>query len=130
MRSQPASYYGTLALVASCALGAVLVFGFPFCFAPGWANGWPGGFTIYRVWSAGMTAYVFAMMMTAGIGIGALIALPLRVFPPVRRHAALIFCAWLVLWTSFTALACTMAYHEIYASTLVMWPNGYPSGVP
>jgi hypothetical protein len=126
MRSLNAANYGMVALAASGAFGAELVFGFQFWFAPGWANGWPGGFTIYRVWSAGMTAYLFIALMTAGIGSGALIALLLSHFSPVRRRAALAFCAWLVLWTGLTAFTCAIAYCEIYASTLQMWPNGYP----
>jgi hypothetical protein len=130
MRSLPASSYGTLALAAFCALGAELILEFPFWFSPGWANGWPGGFTIHRVWSAGMTADLCIMMMTAGIGIGASIVRLLCLVPPARRWVGSIFFVWLVLWTVLTALIDTVAYREIYASTLEMWPNGYPDGGP
>jgi hypothetical protein len=130
MRSAPAASYGRLALWAFGALAAELVIGFPFAFSPGWANGWPCGLTIHRVWSAGMTAYLFVLMITVGMGAGATITSLLRLLPPVRRRSESFFRAWLMLWTALTAVACTMAYRDAYASTLEMWPDGYPIHMP
>ena len=126
MRRLPVVDYGALAFMALGALAVELIFGFQFYFAPGWANGWPGGLSIYRVWSAGMTAYLFIMMMTVGIGVGATAIFLLCRFPAVRRRSAAVFWTWLVILTGLTAVVCTLAYCEIYASTLEMWPNGYP----
>ncbi len=130
MRSMPAATYGRLALWAFGALAAELVIGFPFAFSPGWANGWPGGLTIHRVWSAGMTISLFVMMMTVGTGAGATITYLLCLLPPARRRSASLFRAWLILWTGLTALVCTMAYRDAYASALEMWPNGYSVASP
>lgn len=47
-------------------------------------------------------------------------------FPAVRHRSTLVFWTWLVILTGLTALVCTLAYREIHASTLQMWPNGYP----
>ena len=73
MRTLSQGTYGGLCLLALLALGAEVVASFPFFFAPGWANGWPGGLTIYLVWSAWLTVTLFVMLMTCGIGVGALI---------------------------------------------------------
>jgi len=118
--------YGLVALVAFAALACELFFGFPFFFAPGWANGWPGGLTIHRVWSFAMTTYLFVVMMTIGIGVGGFVGVLLGLFLGGRR-TELIFFAWLLLWTVLTTLTCIFSYRQIYDSTLEMWPNGYPN---
>jgi hypothetical protein len=55
-------------LIAEWYFGAILFF------APGWANGWPWGLSFELVVSAGMTAYISLMLMTASTGAGAIIA--------------------------------------------------------
>jgi hypothetical protein len=128
LRPLPAIIYGMMALGAFVALLPELFFGFGLWFAPGWANGWPGGLTIYRVWSAGMTACLFVMMSTIGVGAGGMIGLSLKLSRQ-NRLAELVVLAWLVLWTVLSISACALAYREFYVSTLEMWPNGYP-GIP
>jgi hypothetical protein len=115
-----------LALGAFVALPVEFVLGFPFLFAPGWANGWPGGLTIYAVWSAGMTAYLFVMMMTAGTAVGATVTFLVCLSSVDRRRVVYGFCVWQGIWTGLTIVTCTMAYRYIYALTLKEWPNGYP----
>ena len=118
--------YGIIVLLAVAAFGGEVFFGFGLFFAPGWANGWPGGLTIHRVWSAFMTTYLFVLMMTVGIGAGGLIGLLLRLVLGNRR-TTLVFYFWLLICSVFTVLTCINVYPEIYASTLEMWPNGYPT---
>ena len=61
------------------ALGALVAFlveafgGFALLFT-GWANGWPFGWTIHVVWSAGMAALLFVMLMTFTVGVAAVVA--------------------------------------------------------
>jgi hypothetical protein len=100
---------------------------FPFFFAPGWANGWPGGFTIYVVWPAFMTAVFAVMGMTVGIGIGAFVGLLLGAALGEPRTQRL-FLIWVVTWALLVAIGSPWVYREIYGSTLEMWPNGYPGG--
>jgi hypothetical protein len=125
MRTPLASHFGAIAIVALAALVAEFCVGFALGFSPGRANGWPGGLSIYRVWSAGTTAILFAIEMTAGTGLGAMIGLLLCRFPKGRRQAWLFFAAWLMGCTALATLNCSWLYREIYSSTLEMWPNGY-----
>jgi hypothetical protein len=127
-RSLPAQTYGMVALGALYALGVECCVGFSLGFAPGWANGWPGGLSIYRVWSGVMTGIVVAIELTVGFGLGALTSFLLCRFPPGRRYAGFVFGVWLVACTGLTVLACSWMYRGIYASTLEMWPDGYPGG--
>lgn len=129
-RPLSAVHLGWLALGASGAFLAVLVVGFPLYFAPGWANGWPAGLTIHRVWSAWFSSYLFALMLSAGTAAGAMAILLLGLFPPVRRRSGVILLAWLALWIVLTTLPCARAYPAIHASALEMWPNGYPGADP
>jgi hypothetical protein len=69
MRYPAVASYGPLFAWALFAIGTEILFSFPFFFAPGWANGWPGGLTIYLVWSTWLTATLFIMLMTCGIAI-------------------------------------------------------------
>jgi hypothetical protein len=125
MQSLQAKTYGMAALGALVMLGAELQVGVQLWFAPGWANGWPGGLSIHRVWSTGMTVIFFVIQMTIGIGLGALIGLFLCRSSPGRRFAGWVFGVWLFTCIALTVLTCAWAYREIYASTLAMWPNGY-----
>ena len=81
MRHPPAAFYGGLFRGALLALGVEMASSFPYYFAPGWANGWPGGLTIYQVWSTWLTATLFIMLMTSGIAIGSLICLLISALP-------------------------------------------------
>jgi hypothetical protein len=118
--------FGRICRLASLALGAELVGSFGFFFAPGWANGWPGGLTIYQVWSTWLTLTVFMFLMTLGVGVGALVGLLCCIVPRGRRHAGTVFRAWIVIWAILSVVTCMWASRGIYASTLEMWPNGYP----
>jgi len=118
-----ATFFGSACL----ALFAEAVASFPFYFSPGWANGWPGGFTIYQVWSAWLTLTLFVMMMTIGVGAGSLVSLLACAFSLGRRHSANVLGVWLIIWTVLSLAACSRAFAAIYASTLEMWPTGYPA---
>jgi hypothetical protein len=126
MRYPDVASYGRLFAWALLALGAEILSGFPFFFAPGWANDWPGGLTIYRVWSTWLTATLFIMLMTSGIAIGSVICLPISALPGGRRYAGITLVVWIGLWSLLSVVVCLKAFPEVYASTLEMWPNGYP----
>jgi len=119
---------GSLFLGSLAAFALEMMVGFHLSFAPGWANGWPGGLTMHRVWAAGITILLFAMSMTAGLSVMSIISRLLRTFSSDCRRAEIVLRTWLVLWATVTALVCVFAYREIYASTLGMWPAGYPGG--
>lgn len=118
--------FGSISIAAVAALGCELFFGFGFFFAPGWANGWPGGLSMSRVWSAGMTAYLFAIILTIGLAVGGMFGLLLSRFKASRQRAAAVFWVWLACWAGLAALFCAWAYGEIYSSTLEAWRTGYP----
>jgi hypothetical protein len=126
MRCLTPAGYSLLLLRACLALGFEALGTFGFFFAPGWANGWPGGLTIYQVWSAWLTVTFFVMLITVGVGVGCLISLLACVFPVARRHSGYVFGTWMVLWAVLSVATSSWAYAKIYASTLEMWPNGYP----
>jgi hypothetical protein len=117
-----------LFFLACLALGSEAVLSFPLFFSPGWANGWPGGLTIYRVWSTWLTITLFVMLMTIGLGAGALVSLLAWLFPSIRSHTGNVLGTWMVFWTVLCVATCCLAFKEIYASTLEMWPNGYGVG--
>src|SRR5260370_31283909 len=128
MRSPPAKTYGMLALGAIAALAFEVYVGFARGLNPGWENGWSGGLSIHRVWSAGMTCVLLAIEMTVGLGLGALTCLLLCRFATGRRHAGLVLVVWLVACIALAMLTSSWLYYEIHTSTLDMWPNGYLGG--
>ncbi|SIO62652.1 hypothetical protein SAMN05444166_7110 [Singulisphaera sp. GP187] len=94
-------------------------------FAPGWANGWPFGLTIYRVWSGGMAVIGCLMFVTLAAGIRAAIC-PLRLrYLGEFRFAWLVCRAWLMVCAIATAILGMVIYRTLIAETLKMWPNGY-----
>jgi hypothetical protein len=121
----PASLWRLFFLALIAPFGE-LVLSFPFFFAPGWANGWPGGLTIYRVWSTWLTITLFVILMTIGIGVGSLISLLACNFRRGLRNSGNVLATWMAVWTVLAVAACWRAFSEIYASTLEMWPAGYP----
>ena len=72
---QSPSDYGRLCLAALGNIVLEVLVSFPFFFAPGWANGWPGGLTIYQVWSTWLTLTLFVMLTTFGVAVGSLVGL-------------------------------------------------------
>ena len=97
--------------------GALPVMSFPFAFAPGWANGWPGGLTVHEVWSAGMAAVVFLTLFAAAGGVGAAVCsrLVLRIDP---RNLILFYGAWLASCAVAAGASGVLAFWVIYASAL------------
>ncbi len=96
---------------------ALPVMSFPFAFAPGWANGWPGGLTVHEVWSAGMTAVVFLMLFATAGGVGA--AVCSRLVRRVKSRSLILFYGvWLVFGTLAAGAFSVLAFWVIYASAL------------
>jgi hypothetical protein len=126
MRPLSPAKYGLLFVVSCSALLAEAVLSFPFYFAPGWANGWPGGLTIYRVWSTWLTITLFVMLMTAGVGVASLISLLACIFPGGSRHSSKVLTILIAIWAILSVTTCSWAFSAIYSSTPEMWPNGYP----
>jgi hypothetical protein len=120
--------YGRLFVLALILLPTELAASFPFYFAPGWANGWPGGLSIHRVWTAGATTVLFVMLMTAGMGAGSAVCGILALFAWARRSTNRVFAIWTAVCVALSAIVCVWGYREIYVSTLEMWPQGYPAG--
>jgi hypothetical protein len=123
MRLSPPEY---VAIISGAAAGVAVegLMAFSFFFAPGWANGWPGGLTIYVVWSAFMTMVFAAMGMTVGVGMGAFASLLLHAALGGRR-AQRLFLIRVAIWALLVAIGCPWVYRQIHESTLAMWPNGY-----
>jgi hypothetical protein len=111
-----------VALLAFC---SEVVCSVPLLFAPGWANGWPGGLTIHQVFSTGMTLVMFVMLMTIGIGAGCGVGFEVCCFRRGRRYAGRVVAVWVVVWAVLTVAACAWGYRQIYASAVEMWPRGY-----
>jgi hypothetical protein len=126
MRPLTRANCGMFFIFSCSALAGEAVMSFPFLFAPGWANGWPGGLTIYQVWSTWLSLTLFVMMMTVGVGVGSLVSLFASIFPGARRHTGNVLGIFVVIWSMLSLAICSFAFREIYASTLEMWPNGYP----
>jgi hypothetical protein len=126
MRPLTPANYRQLFVLSCAAVGAEAGASFPFFFAPGWANGWPCGLTIYRVWSTWLSITLFVMLMTAGVGVASLISFLACIFPGGRRHAGKVLAILIAIWAILSVTTCSWVFSEIYASTLEMWPNGYP----
>jgi hypothetical protein len=126
MRSLSSADYGRIFFLGFAVFGAEVVGSFGFFFAPGWANGWPAGLSIYQVWSTWLTLVLFVMLITIGVALGSLVSLCCSLLPRGRRHAGNLLVSWMVIWAILTAVICAWAFREIYAATLEMWPNGYP----
>ncbi len=107
------------------ALASEVFVSFGFAFNPGWANAWPFGFTIYNVWSTGMSIVFFLLLVTAAVGTGAVTGAVCSHFGVGLRHGRAVFAGWLVCSCVLALMASIWAFREIYASTLEMWPNGY-----
>ena len=127
LRALTPSELGGLCFRAVAALILEALASFPFYFSPGWRNfSWPAGLTIYRVWLMWLTLTLFVMIMTFGVAAGSLVSLLCCVVPIGRRHAGILLGTWMIVWAIFSAVTCVRLFQEIYASTLEMWPNGYP----
>ena len=97
--------------------GALPVLSFPFAFAPGWANGWPGGLTVQEVWSAGMTAIVTLVLFATAAGAGA--AVCSRLVGRVEAGNLMLFYgAWLASCAVAAGASGVLAFWVIYASAL------------
>ncbi|TXT17923.1 MAG: hypothetical protein FD138_4507 [Planctomycetota bacterium] len=92
-------------------------------FAPGWANGWPGGLTIHTVWSTGMAGLLFLLTLTLAVGVGAAVGSLCNRSEVGYRWGQRIFAAWLVAATILAFAMSYVAFAKIYASTLEMWPK-------
>lgn len=118
-----------IAVAALVALAGEAFAGFGLWFAPGWANGWPGGLSFHAVWSVGMAGVVFLLIVTTAVAVGAtLFAVSDRA--EANRRALLI---WLIVAAISALLASWWTYRACYAMTLQMFPNGYnprPVAVP
>ena len=106
------------------ALGLEASVSFPFYFAPGWANEWPFGLTIYTVWSTWASAVVTVMFLSLVIGLGAAISALLVGRVGYRRTWAG-FAIWLAIGAVSAGAFFILAFRVLYESTLEMWPNGY-----
>ena len=100
--------------------------GFSLCFAPGWANGWPG-LSIHTVWSAGMSSLMSTFLMMLAIDLGAVVGLALGSRGIGLRYGWFIYSVWLLTAAILITFVGIWLYDIVYADALKMWPNGYPN---
>jgi hypothetical protein len=48
------------------------------------------------------------------------------IFPGGRLDAGKVLAILIAIWAILSVTTCSWVFSEIYASTLEMWPNGYP----
>src|SRR5437868_5264589 len=116
--------------IAVAALAGEFCLGCPFCFAPGWANDWPGSLSIYVVWSAGMTGWISLILLTLAVAVGGPVGLVCSWRGLGQRWGRPIFVAWIAVMAIVTLLASWPMYQDIHRSALEMWPDGYPNPQP
>ncbi len=114
-----------IAGISFAAMGSCMYVGCGLGFAPGWANGWPGGLTIYTVWSTGISILLFVILVSGMTAIGATAGGICSKQGIGLRHGRSFFVAWLVISTALALAASFRAFQSVYASTLAMWPRGY-----
>lgn len=125
----PRSSWIVLALATLYTLAVEMFMGFGLWFAPGWANGWPGGLSFHVVWSAGMAGIVFLLVVTAAVAMGAVFVASSDRTEANRRA----FVIWLIIAAIAGLLASWWIYGVCHAMTLRMFPNGYnpvPVAIP
>jgi hypothetical protein len=115
MRSQPPESSGGLGLFAFIALVAEVFLGVLFYFAPSWANGLPGGLSIYQVWSAAMTTVKFAVLITIETLAGSLTSLTLCCIGGATKHARHVFCLWIAVLSVAPVTVSFWGYRKNYA---------------
>jgi hypothetical protein len=106
---------------AAALISVEAFFAFGLSFAPGWANGW--GIGIHIVWPAGMAVVVTAMLLTATVGVSAVllaegqpeVQIPGR--KVIRRYLAAGIVAVVIVWGLLFAL--------FRSAALAVWPDGY-----
>jgi hypothetical protein len=113
--------------MAFAGVGCELCFGFSLWFAPGWANGWPFGLTIHVVWSVGMALLLFLVLVTTAAGLGAAVGWVGSQHVVGLRHGRKVYVAWLFLAAAAALALALETYQRTHATTLRMWPNGYPN---
>ena len=104
--------------------GLDILFGFQLVFAPGWANQWPFGLSMYVVWSTGMALLVFVLLMALAVAFGAFVAHACTSTP--SRYATLLYVVWLLMAAALIHILCVWVYQDAHADALKMWPNSYP----
>ena len=71
-----------------------------------------------------MTVCLLLLMATFGIGVAGSFGLAMSLSRQ-ERYTGSVVVGWLVSWAALTALSCTLAYLDLHASALEMFPNGY-----
>src|SRR5262245_3452104 len=98
------------------ALGGEGCAGFGLAFNPGWANGWPFGFTISSFWSTAMSFLFCLLVITMAAWAGAVVAAVCFYFGVGLRRGPVVYAGWLACSGALSLVAGLWAFREIYAS--------------
>jgi hypothetical protein len=122
----PESWWRIIRMSVVAAICEVMLGG-PCFMAPGWANQWPFGLSINVVWSGGMAILASLILMTLASGLGAVVGLVFSWRGAGLRYGRPVYCAWIICAAIATLFTYVHVYRDLHATTLKMWPNGYPN---
>ncbi|MFI5456808.1 MAG: hypothetical protein ACHRXM_15280 [Isosphaerales bacterium] len=133
MRCKSAGKPGRLMLVLMCIWVAGLatfglfvenIVGWFLFFSPGWANGWPSGWSFQTVLSVGMTGYILLQLMTAAVGVGAIVGLICIFLRVEEEYESLVYRRWLWFAVVFLCLGACI-FWRVYVWVWEAFPDGY-----
>jgi hypothetical protein len=118
-------YWIGIAALAGFWLAGEWLFAFFLFFTAGWANGWPLGLSFQLVLSVVMTGYMSLMLMTAAIGVGAIIGY-LAASAGVREARQWqLYRRWLCFAASVIVCLGIIVFFGLYAWARTEFPDGY-----
>jgi hypothetical protein len=110
--------------LAAFGLFVETIVGFFLFFSPGWANGWPFGWRFQTILSVGMTGYLSLQLLTAAVGVGAIVGLICTGLRVEQEYASLIYRRWLWIAVIFLCLA-AFIFWRVFVWNWEAFPDGY-----
>ena len=93
-------------------------------FTAGWANGWPLGLSFQTVLSVGITGYYLLLLMTAAVGVGAIVGLICILLRVEEKYESLVYRRLLWFALLFLCLG-AFIFLCVYVSVWKAFPDGY-----
>jgi hypothetical protein len=93
-------------------------------FTAGWANGWPLELTFQTVLSVGITGYVLLLVMTAAVGVGAIMAL-ICIFLRIEEHLERLVYRRLLWFVLLFLCLAACVFWRVYVWVWDAFPEGY-----
>jgi hypothetical protein len=118
-------FWIAMAGMAGCWIIGELLLGFFLFFTVGWANGWPFGMSFQFVLSAVMTGYVSLMLMTAAVGVCAIILMFAATAGVSKERQHQLYIRWLCIAATVVLCLSTVVFRGLYAWTWKEFPDGY-----